>query len=350
VLRVFNRSDELRKNRMRARIKVLIKRIGIDAFRQEVEKELAQPWALKPIDVHTLALGLPPEGRPPAALPFEPPRTNGNGFAEWLRTNAVPQKQGGYYATFVSIPAGDVTPAQCRGLAEIARSQGTGEVRVTFDQNVVIRWVPAGALPAVWSALGPIGLSAPGAGRVTDVVSCPGTDSCKLGITSSMGLNRAVRAVLAEHPDLAADPLIEQMHIRISGCPNGCGQHHLGDLGFHGAAAKGDQKMMLPAYEAFVGGFYRGSRVRYGLRLREKIPARRLPAAIIELLEYYRRERQPGEEFAAFVDRVGREPFEAIVNRCSEVPAFDEAHPEPYQDWERKALYKVERGEGECAM
>jgi sulfite reductase (ferredoxin) len=353
VLRVFNRSDELRKNRMRARIKVLIKRIGIDAFRQEVEKELGEPWTAKPIDVRRLGEGLPPEG--------EPPRTNGgdgrdggggDGFAEWLRTNVVPQKQAGYHAAFVAIPVGDVTAAQCRGLAEIARAHGTGEVRVTFDQNVVIRWVPAGggALHAVWSALGRIGLAAAGARRVIDVVSCPGTDSCKLGITSSMGLNRAVRAILEKHPDLALDPLIEQMQIRISGCPNGCGQHHLGDLGFHGAAAKGDQKMMLPAYEAFVGGFYKGSNVRYGLRLRGRIPAKRLPAALIDFLEYYRRERRVGEVFAAFVDRVGREPFEALIERLSDAPAFEPAHPECYQDWERTALYKVERGEGECAM
>src|SRR5919198_269332 len=144
VLRVFNRSDELRKNRMRARIKVLIKRIGIDAFRREVEQELSEPWAAKLIDVRRLGEGLP-EGKPQpyAASAFEPPRTNGDGFAEWLRTNVVPQKQAGYHAVFVAIPTGDVTPAQCRGLAEIALAYGTGEVRVTFDQNVVIRWVPA---------------------------------------------------------------------------------------------------------------------------------------------------------------------------------------------------------------
>jgi sulfite reductase beta subunit-like hemoprotein len=140
------------------------------------------------------------------------------------------------------------------------------------------------------------------------------------------------------------------MLIRISGCPNGCGQHHLGDLGFHGAAARGDQKMYLPAYEAFVGGTYQGSQVRYGLRLKGKVPAKVLPSVIVELLGFYREQRRPDEPFSEFVDRVGRERFEQIIARFAEVPAFDPAQPDPYQDWDRRALYKVERGEGECAM
>jgi sulfite reductase beta subunit-like hemoprotein len=165
-----------------------------------------------------------------------------------------------------------------------------------------------------------------------------------------MGLNRVIRAALEEQQSLSRDPLIELMHIRISGCPNGCGQHHLADLGFHGAAAKGDQKMHLPAYEVFLGGTYEGSQVRYGLRLRGKVPAKRLPAFIVAALNRYRDERQEGEAFAAFVDRVGRAPFEALLQEFEPVPAFDAAAPAFYQDWERTALYKVERGEGECAM
>ncbi len=350
TLRVFNRSDELRRNRMRARIKVLIKRIGIDAFRELVERELAAPWASRPIDVGALRAGLPREGAIPALAAFEPPPAASGAFGAWLRTNVVAQKQAGYYAAFVTIPTGDVTPEHCRALATMARTHGTGEIRVSYDQNVVIRWVPGSHLEALWTDLERAGLGAPGAQRVTDVVSCPGTDSCKLGITSSMGLNRAIRTALSGHPELSGDPLIERMHIRISGCPNGCGQHHLGDLGFHGAAAKGDQKMHLPAYEGFVGGTYQGSRVRYGLRLRGKIPAKVLPSVIIELLQHYRDRREPNEAFPAFVDRVGRETFEQIIERFGEAPAFDAEHPDFYQDWERTGLYKVERGEGECAM
>ncbi|MBI4421081.1 MAG: nitrite/sulfite reductase, partial [Gemmatimonadetes bacterium] len=168
--------------------------------------------------------------------------------------------------------------------------------------------------------------------------------------TSSMGLNRAVRAALEAHPELVRDPAIEPLRIKISGCPNGCGQHHIADLGFHGAAAKGDQKMLVPAYEVFLGGAYQGSAVRYGLRLQGKIPAKALPGAVVAMLACYRDGRRPDENFPAFVDRVGKEPFEAVARQHTEIPAFDAADPAFYQDWERKALYKVERGEGECAM
>ena len=350
VLRVFNRSDELRKNRMRARIKVLIKRIGIDAFRELVEKELKEPWAAQAIDLDALRSGLSGEGKIPAPVAFTPPAAEAGGSPAWLRTNAVPQKQAGYYAAFVTVPAGDVTPEQCRGLGAAAREYGTGQVRSTHDQNLVIRWVPGGRLRQLWTDLSALGLGQPGAQRVVDVVSCPGTDSCKLGITASMGLNRAVRAVLEAHPELAQDPLIERMHLRISGCPNGCAQHHLADLGFHGAATRGDQKMFVPAYEVFLGGRYQGSSVRYGARLRGRVPAKALPSAVIAVLSYYREQRQPEEIFGAFVDRVGREAFEAIVEQFAEIPSFDPARPDFYQDWERSGVYQVERGEGECAM
>src|SRR5207244_7343512 len=119
---------------------------------------------------------------------------------------------------------------------------------------------------------------------------------------------------------------------------------------FHGAAAKGDQKMHLPAYEVFLGGLYQGSAVRYGLRLKGKVPAKTVPAAVVATLAYYRAERGVDESFAAFVDRVGKEPFEAIVERFAAIVPFDPARPAFYQDWERTALYKVERGEGECAV
>ncbi len=350
VLRVFNKADELRKNRMRARIKILIKRIGIDAFRALVEEELKQPWSKDAIDMPSLLASAPGEGKAPAFSEFVKPSASEKDFPEWVRTNTVRQKQAGYFAAFVSVPLGDVTPEQSRGLAAVARKHGTSHLRVSFDQNVAIRWIPGGSLYGLWKDLVALGLGAPGARKVTDVVSCPGTDSCKLGITSSMGLNRAVRDVLAENPDLVADPLIEEMHIRISGCPNGCGQHHLGDLGFHGACRVGEQKMQLPAYEAFIGAIYEDTNVRYGLRLRGKVLAKKLPSFIVAVLSHYRAERQEGERFAAFVDRVGRAPFESIIAQFDELPAFNPQAPGFYQDWDRTALYKVERGEGECAM
>jgi len=349
VLRIFNRAEDLRRNRMRARIKILVHRVGIDAFREMVEAELRQPWAQAPIDQPALPFVDPePEDAPAVpGSPVRPPSPNPR-FWKWVDTNAVPQKQAGYYAVFVTLPLGNIRADQFPVLAAVARCYGNDRLRSTQDQNLVLRWVPGALLYDVWTRLDAVGLGEPGARRITDVVACPGTDSCKLGITSSMGLGRGVRAMLLEQPDLMDDPLIERLHIRISGCPNGCGHHHVAELGFHGAAMRGDKGLQVPAYEVFLGGRDRGE-VRYGTRLRVRVPAKVVPQVVRAFLTFYRDERRPNEAFPAFVDRVGREPFERLAASSSQVPPFDRAHPDFYQDWERTAVYRVERGEGECA-
>lgn len=351
VLRVFNRSDELRRNRMRARIKILVNRVGIDTFREMVEEELRQRWAQEPVALAPLLFVDREQEDAPALPPSAPrPRDGSSRFLKWLETNAVAQKQAGYHAVFVTLPLGDVTAEQFPVLAEVARRYGSGRIRTTQDQNLVLRWVPGASLYEAWTRLEAIGLGEPGAQRITDVVACPGTDSCKLGITSSMGLGRAIRGVLLQSPDLIEDPLIERLHVKISGCPNGCGQHHIADLGFHGAAVKGDQKLQVPAYEVFLGGRCEGGEVRYGARLRIKVPAKAVPQVIRAFLALYRDHREPGELFHAFVDRIGRDPFEQIATQLAEIPPFAAERPAFYQDWERTVLYRVERGEGECAV
>src|SRR5690606_29325488 len=157
-------------------------------------------------------------------------------FAEWARTAIRKQKQDGYVAIEVKVPQGDLTPEQFRGLADIIRTYGNGRARTTQWQNIVLRWIPEGHAYRVWKALGELGLGGSGIREITDVVSCPGTDSCKLGITCSMGLNRAItERVTALN---ITDERTRQILINASGCPNSCGQHHLGNIGFHGAAIK----------------------------------------------------------------------------------------------------------------
>ncbi|MBI4277132.1 MAG: nitrite/sulfite reductase, partial [Armatimonadetes bacterium] len=171
-------------------------------------------------------------------------------------------------------------------------------------------------------------------------------------ITASMGLGRAVRSLLLESPDLTEDPLIGGLHVKISGCPNGCGQHHLADIGFHGATVKGQAGLQVPAYDIFVGGRYEGGDVRYGTRLRGKVPAKAVPQVLRAFLIFYRDHRQPGEPFHAFVDRRGRESFERIAAPFGEVLPFDPQSSlsrDFYEDWERTGLYRLERGEGECS-
>jgi sulfite reductase beta subunit-like hemoprotein len=208
--------------------------------------------------------------------------------------------------------------------------------------------VPEKALYEVWQGLGEIGLADSGAHRVSDVVSCPGTDSCKLGITSSMGLAKAIGEALSEF-DTDDDPLTQQMHVKMSGCPNGCGQHHIADIGFHGAAMKGPGGQ-VPAYELFVGGSYDLGDARIGQRVKTKVPSKRMPDALKKILGYYRNERNEGELFKDFVARVGAATFEPILAEFAQVPELNRETIDNYMDWDKTIIYKLERGEGECAV
>ncbi len=158
----------------------------------------------------------------------------------------------------VKITRGDLTPEQFRGLAQIMRSYSGGYARTTVQQNLVLRWVREESVYDLWRALSELGFGEPGSRQIDDVVSCPGTDSCKLGITSSMGLNQAVQERIEQMQ--ITDPLTRQIHIKISGCPNGCGQHHVGSIGFTGASIKVGEHT-IPAYIPHVGGVFEGGEV-----------------------------------------------------------------------------------------
>ena len=193
-----------------------------------------------------------------------------------------------------------------------------------------------------------IGFAESGVHEITDVVSCPGTDSCKLGITSSMGLARAVQETLEEMN--VTDPLTKKVHVKMSGCPNGCGQHHIADIGFHGAAAKAPGGQ-VPAYELFLGGSYEDGDSRFGQRIpRMKVPAKRLPDAVRKTVEFYEAERNEGEEFKNFVARVGASAFEPVFSEFTEVGELNRDTIDTYVDWDKTAKYVLERGEGECAI
>lgn len=179
-------------------------------------------------------------------------------------------------------------------------------------------------------------------------MSCPGTDSCKLGITSSMGLNRAISERLDQMS--ISDPLVRQMFINISGCPNSCGQHHLGNIGFHGAAMKNDARQ-IPAYNVFLGGErHEGAALRTGTLAKLRLPAKRVPDAVERFIGVYTAQRAEGEPFNAFFDRVGVAPFEAAVQDLTLTPEFSTDNIQEFVDWEREGLYVLERGEGECAV
>ncbi|MBN9621700.1 MAG: nitrite/sulfite reductase, partial [Actinobacteria bacterium] len=199
----------------------------------------------------------------------------------------------------------------------------------------------------LWVRLAALDLAATGALEVDDVTSCPGTDSCKMGITASMGLNEAISERLAAMD--VTDPLTRRVQIKMSGCPNGCGQHHIGSIGFYGASLKVGGRQM-PAYIPHIGGRGEGGDPTFGRRLKSRLPAKRVPEAVERWLRMYEAERGAGESFDAYAIRVGNERFEAEVKPLTLPVEFSLGTMDEFIDWQRSSPYKVERGEGECAI
>jgi sulfite reductase beta subunit-like hemoprotein len=332
---------------MKARIKFLIDRIGIDEFRKMVEEEMEQEWANRSFDPVDLLFV---EDEAPDAPPLDGDYLTiipDPEYARWVETNVSEQRQEGYRAVTVKLPLGDIQAEQFHKLADMSRKYAGGRCRITHQQNLTFRWVPDAALYEVWNGLRSIGLGESGAQQIKDVIACPGTDSCKLGITSSMGLGRAITQAVGEID--TSDPLVAKMHVKMSGCPNGCGQHHIADIGFHGAASKAPGGQ-IPAYELFLGGSYAADDPRFGIRTKTKVPAKRAPEVFKRIVALYLEERKDAEEFKDYVVRVGKDRFEEVLSEFKEVGELNRDTLPTYMDWDKTIKYVLERGEGECMV
>jgi sulfite reductase beta subunit-like hemoprotein len=343
-LRVFNNADELRKNKMKARVKVLVNRVGIDEFRNMVEKVMREELADVTYDMDALTAGEyeDPTPPPPKAYPAMP--TNDKDFDRWRGSNITQQKQDGYSAVFIKLRLGNVTDEQFFQLADIARDLA-GSIRLTLRQDMVLQWVPNEGLYALYQKLSAVDMVEAGANELSDVVSCPGTESCALGITSSQGMAGNLWDALRDYK--ADDKLARAIRINVSGCPDGCGHHHMGNIGFQGAATK-NGNAQIPSYEVYMGGSQIAP-VRIGKRLKVKIPSKRIEEAVHVIVDDYVANRKADEIFNDYVDRIGVEAYESLLAPVSTVPPLDKDSIRYYIDWNRDVLYKVERGEGECA-
>jgi sulfite reductase beta subunit-like hemoprotein len=349
VFRIFDRQEWLRVNRARARIKVFVDKFGIDELRKQVEEECKGDWvAERDFSIeHRLFVDDERESAPAAPQSYGSPNGDLSEFERFRSTNVQPQKQDGYVTVEAKVTRGDLTPEQFRGLAQIMRDYAGGYARTTVQQNFLLRWVREECVYDVWRALSQLGLGEPGSREIADVVSCPGTDSCKLGITSSMGLNQAVQERI-ESMQLD-DELTRQIHIKMSGCPNGCSQHHVADIGFYGASIKVGEHT-IPAYIPHVGGVYEGGEVKFGTRLKLRLPAKRVPEAIERWIRHYESERNEGEAWGEFSERVGTPELEALVKDLSMPVDFGLETMNTFIDWNRDVPFEVIRGEGECAV
>ncbi len=344
ISRVFARLGE-KRNRARARIKFLVKNLGLDEFKRLVKEERA---AL-PVDprwtayIDSVAADHETPLHPGSAL-------NGaahpDGFDEWYRTNVYRQRQPGYCVVTVTLPLGDITARQMRGLADIARRFVGDTVRTTVEQNIVLRWVRDADLPELYHQLVAIGLGQPGAQSVVDVVACPGTDTCKLGIASSRGLAGELRLRLLEK-GMELDAAIAGLHIKISGCFNSCGQHHIADLGFYGVS-RNIGGYQVPHFQVVLGGKWDDNAGSYGLPI-GAVPSKNIPAVVDRLTERFVHDRHGTETFQAFCQRIGKKALKEMLDEFTKVPGHSD-DASYYADWNDPREYTTgDMGTGECA-
>jgi sulfite reductase (NADPH) hemoprotein beta-component len=265
-------------------------------------------------------------------------------YARWRATNVRPQKQFGYAIATATVPLGDLTSEQMRVLAELALAYGDGTVRVSHDQNLVFRWVSVGDLRELYRRLAAASLGLAEASSVADVTSCPGAESCRLAVTQSRGLGRLLEEHLRGRPDLIA--AADGAHIKISGCPNGCGQHHIATIGFQGSVRRVGGRA-VPQYFVMVGG----GTTTYGAsfaRTAAKIPARRIPDALERLIAFYQREKSADESAPAFFQRVD---LARVTNELQDLQRFslEDAVPVDFVDLAETAEFAPEVLDGECS-
>jgi sulfite reductase beta subunit-like hemoprotein len=268
-------------------------------------------------------------------------------FIAWRADSVTAQKQPGYHAVLVRLVRGDITAAQFRALAGIVRRHGDGTLRTTNQQNVLVRNVPMSSLGALHRDLAAAGLARAGAGTIADVTSCPGADSCNLAVTTSRELTTALSRALEEAgPRAAAVAAGRGLDIKISGCPNSCGQHHIAALGFHGTVRRVGGRAM-PEYQLHLGGGLDASGATFGRQI-VKIPAHRVAEAVLRLLELYVETRADGESALAFFRRVTED---AVRARLAELTRIDEAtvSPQEFSDLGSEDAFAVKIGDGECA-
>lgn len=343
ICRVFARLGE-KKNRQRARLKFLVAKLGIDEFRRLALEERAK---LIPDERWTSYLK---DLRATDDQPLRPAAPLGDaarpdGYDAWARTNVLAQAQPGYAVAIVRLPLGDLTSTQMRALARMARRFTGDTVRTTVDQNILFRWVSEADLPALYTELRAAGLALSGANTIADVTSCPGTDTCKLGISSSRGLAAELGRRLGD--SASVDPAVAKLRIKTSGCFNSCAQHHIADLGFLGVSRNVNGRR-VPHFQVVLGGQSSRNAGAYGLAL-GAVPSKRVPDVIERLTKDYLDKRVNDESFQDYIKRCGKVSIKSLLADLIPVPSYVE-DPSYYSDWGDPREYSItDMGDGECA-
>jgi len=339
ILRVFTETGN-RKNKLMARLKFVLRAKGIEEFRRlvaekrKVSQAPAETFTVPtPIQPTLVTIAPSPLSSSTAGTQTDPE------YDRWAEHNLMFQRQAGYGGVWVKLSAGTFHSNQMRGLADVLEKNKLTGVRIAVNQDLVIPWVPFDRVRAIYDELRVLDLATAGARTISDVTGCPGATTCNLGITRSLTLAEVLSRELNDY----TDPEIQKLRIKISGCPNSCGHHHIADIGFYGNVRKvGEQQ--APYYQLLLGGKVNADGVRFGRQIMS-VPARPIPAIIRELLSFYQQDRQAAETFSAWVMRTSDKSIKERLLPLAEVTATSE---DIFVDWGDTETYSLKLGRGEC--
>lgn len=341
VLRVFDRYGE-RNRRMKARLKFLLDDIGLDKLMELVAEE-KKALKSKTFVVDRNAIKDPGPG--PVVTAPSPLIPDQDKYRRWYDTNVIKQKQEGFFGVYVKLLLGDLPSDLARKFADVVDAWASDELRITVNQGYLLKFVRPEALPHLFLALDSLGLAEPGFDTVGDITACPGTDSCALGISDSTNISvEFERVIRTEFPELIYN---NDIKIKISGCPNSCGQHGLASIGFHGSSIKDKQGKIIPALVVLLGG----GKLKDGNgiisdKIGIKIPSRRGPDALRILLTDYETNALDGEYYHDFYKRLGRNHFYGLLKPLGDTTTVT---PLDYIDWGQESNFVLHTSVGECA-
>jgi sulfite reductase (ferredoxin) len=340
VIRIFDRLGE-RTNRNKARLKFLLNKVGFDEFLKMVEEERISTK----VKSFVINRNTVPE---PATPVFEGeeaeiPAPKSIAYGLWRATNVYTQKQAGFYSVFVKVRTGDMDTATVRKFIAAIKPYAAEELRVTINQGLLIKYVPEKALSSLFLALDELNLATPGHDSVADVTTCPGTDTCNLGISNSMELSRVLETVIhTEYEELVKN---KDIKIKISGCMNSCGQHGIAHIGFHGSSMKVGTRVM-PTVQVLLGGGLTGNAGGRASEKIVKVPSKRAPQVIRTVLNDYLQQSDTYNSFHAYYDALGKDYFYQLLKPLANQETLVD---DDFVDWGQENVYVKAIGVGECA-
>ena len=354
VLRIFDRMGN-RKNMARNRMRYLVDEMGWEKFQNLVLKERAIVRATQSVIVKLDIDNTPNDIKRPITISDEDGKSTPEGYSRWLKTSAFKQKQEGYHSVFVNLEAGDITANQLNALAKICRTfSAEGFARNGFSQEIVLRWIHESDLPLLYSSLLEVGLAKPGTLSMASPIGCSGTTSCNLALTNSHRLAKEIQRKFLELK-LDEDDELRESTIKISGCPNSCGQHEIATIGFYGGGGRVG-KDMFPSYQMSLGG--RSDRETMLGVICMRVPAKRIIKVILKIIEIFKKNKQSEDTLSSWINRVvkGNENSEIkSVNDLKQILAplvvspTKESDADFYLDYGSDTNYHTITGKGECA-